>query len=351
MKIAIRTDANGQIATGHLFRCLAIASHLTEEGAEVVFVFAEPEVLSSYPAVTKYPCRVLNSDWRRPDSEIQSLIRLLREEQTDLLLVDTYFASSFYLAVLHKHLPVVYFDDLAKEIYDVSMLIHCIPETDYGRYLQRYRDRDTEVCCGLEYCPMRDEFRNCSRNSERPRRILITTGGTDPLNLQYRLLDRFVRNSGLASFCFTAVSGALNVNYPRLRQLEELYPERVTVLRNTMDMAELMKNSMLAVSACGTTLYEMCACGLPAVAFAIADNQLSVGRTMHQLGLIRYCGDARSLGIEESVEKNLEEMIADPEKLQTMGREIQLRIDGRGTDRICRKIIGLCSSPGTTGRN
>ncbi|MBQ1426693.1 MAG: hypothetical protein IIZ03_07210, partial [Succinivibrionaceae bacterium] len=51
------------------------------------------------------------------------------------------------------------------------------------------------------------------------------------------------------------------------------------------------------------------------------------------------------------MEKNLEEMIADPEKLQTMGREIQLRIDGRGTDRICRKIIGLCSSPGMTGRN
>lgn len=38
-------------------------------------------------------------------------------------------------------------------------------------------------------------------------------------------------------------------------------------------MSELMQQCDMAVSAAGSTLYELCACGMPTITYVLADNQ------------------------------------------------------------------------------
>ena len=62
----------------------------------------------------------------------------------------------------------------------------------------------------------------------------------------------------------------------------------VHVSRNSDDLAPLMREADLVVSAAGITLYELCAVGVPTVAVPIVDNQLA-----NALGFAkRGCGAA-----------------------------------------------------------
>lgn len=59
-------------------------------------------------------------------------------------------------------------------------------------------------------------------------------------------------------------------------------------------MASLMQTCDLAVSAAGTTLYELCALGIPSVSFALADNQLAAAKAFDEAGAIPWAGDIRT---------------------------------------------------------
>ncbi|MBQ8878073.1 MAG: hypothetical protein IJ029_05040, partial [Lachnospiraceae bacterium] len=62
---------------------------------------------------------------------------------------------------------------------------------------------------------------------------------------------------------------------------------------NITDMAALMSTCDLAVSAAGTTLYELCALGVPAISFTMADNQLVAAKAFDEAGAIPCAGDIR----------------------------------------------------------
>ncbi|MGN0938043.1 MAG: glycosyltransferase [Selenomonas sp.] len=56
------------------------------------------------------------------------------------------------------------------------------------------------------------------------------------------------------------------------------------------NMAELMASADLALGAGGTTTWERCYLGLPALVTAIAENQFAVAADCGAAGLIRYLG-------------------------------------------------------------
>ena len=344
MKIAIRVDANEIVATGHLVRDIAIANQLRKFNAEVLFILAEAKQLDRLEQ-NKFPYRILHSDWRRLDEELPALKKLIAEEHVDLIMVDSYSASNFYLADLNGILPVIYIDDLSKEIYDIAMVIHYIPNIDETEYKLRYRNASpgTRVYTGLKYCPLRDEFNNLRyrKIQSRPLNILLTTGGTDPLNLEFKILNKILSSSELGNFTVDVIIGDLSTHFEELDELRRRDTARVRLHQHVVHMSSFMRNSRIAVSACGTTLYELCACGLPSVAFAIADNQLKVGEYMDRLQLINYCGDARNCKIEDFVIEQVEKLAGNEELLTRISSSIVDAVDGDGTERIAEKIIAL----------
>ena len=68
---------------------------------------------------------------------------------------------------------------------------------------------------------------------------------------------------------------------------EEVFDE------SRLSALEVRLAQYLAVSAAGTTLYELCALGVPAVSFTMADNQLTAARAFADAGAIPCAGDIR----------------------------------------------------------
>ena len=59
-------------------------------------------------------------------------------------------------------------------------------------------------------------------------------------------------------------------------------------------MAAIMKQCDFAISAAGTTLYELSAIGVPTISITFADNQLIMAETFHETDAIPYAGDLRN---------------------------------------------------------
>ena len=108
------------------------------------------------------------------------------------------------------------------------------------------------------------------------------------------------------------------------------------------DMAGLMRACDLAVSAAGTTLYELCAAGVPSVSFTMADNQLPCSREMERFAGIPCAGDVRStpdlIGRLLSLLFSLAE---NPQKRSALSRSMHAAIDGKGSERIARELLLL----------
>jgi spore coat polysaccharide biosynthesis predicted glycosyltransferase SpsG len=256
---------------------------------------------------------------------------------------------------LKKLGKLILMDDFGKQGYPADVVINY---NIYAKELpyERLYPQDTMRLLGCSYVPLRDEFvrgeqralRNQrERNEDKAqsnycdvRNVLISTGGADEFNLAGALIRRLKAEPIFTSLVFRVVVGPLNKNYPELVQMSEVDPH-IIVHHNVSDMAVLMQHCDAAISAGGSTLYELCACGVPTVSFSFADNQLQGVRGFSEHNIISYAGDMRWKPEEtlEIVVQKLSELCSDAELRSKLSMKMQELVDGFGARRIAEKLL------------
>ncbi len=110
---------------------------------------------------------------------------------------------------------------------------------------------------------------------------------------------------------------------------------------NEQNMSGLMQKCDVAISAAGSTLYELCACGTPTITYTLADNQLIAAEEFQNRGLMVNAGDCRNNDIFiDKIVEILRDLIDDKYKRQQMSFCMQLLIDGRGAQRLVDELLG-----------
>ncbi|CDB90435.1 putative uncharacterized protein [Clostridium sp. CAG:253] len=293
----IRADANNEIATGHVMRCMSIADEMEQSNIKVCFLTADhnADVLIKKRG---FEVKCLDSVWNNLENEISEgkLITLLKNtDDLEGIIVDTYYVTESYLQILHDICKTIYIDDIfSLKRYPVDILINY---NIYGEDLD-YKSRclpDTEILLGTKYVPLRKEFKNIDKKiREKVKAVFVSTGGTDNYNIAGNLLCEIFekKDSELSKLNFHVISGVMNKNMPYLLEMEKKY-KNIIVYQNVSDMSEIMMKCDIAVSACGSTMYELCACGLPIVTYSFADNQMPGIRKFAEKGIACNCGDLR----------------------------------------------------------
>jgi RimJ/RimL family protein N-acetyltransferase len=103
-------------------------------------------------------------------------------------------------------------------------------------------------------------------------------------------------------------------------------------------MAELMAWADVALSAAGTTCWEMCLLGLPALIVDLAQNQVSVAQRLDELGIARHIGSSSNCS-DTRIASELTRLLASSEtrnRMSRLGREL---VDGRGASRVCAAML------------
>lgn len=312
-KLYIRVDMNSVIATGHVMRCLAIADLLQQNGIASVFLLADDNAVDII-AKKGYKYKVLNSTWNSLDGELEILVDYIRNRDNEAraLLIDTYMVTEKYLSEVSKYIETIYIDDLNMMIYPVHKIICYAYYWEKFRYVERYEKafKEKKICqvpqfyFGPRYAPLRLEFYNLTPHhiKEKIDSILIMSGGTD----QYHVIDRLLEHIDVLKYqSIYIICGKYSMDFEMLK-LKYSLCKNIYIYKNVENIIDYMMKSDFAISAGGTTLYELCAVGLPTISYSIADNQLDNVKKFHEEEIIEYLGDMR----EKDVEKNLPTVIS-----------------------------------------
>jgi len=338
----IRADANKEIATGHVMRCLSVAVEIRKMGGECVFITSDENATSLIKS-HGFETICLHSRWDCLERETLKLISLIREKMTKKLIIDSYYVTEKYLKELGQYTRLVYIDDMNFFKYPVSMIINYNIFHSVFSYPETYKGTGTRLLLGCEFAPLREEFAGVSFQVREPvRKILITTGGSDPYNVAGKLLDRIATENLNEDICFQVVAGKFNSHLEHLSRLARI-KRNIVLCHDVESMSALMRDCDLAITAGGFTMYELCACGVPSVCFSYADNQLNGVKGFQKAGLMAYAGDVRNNEEQclSQILSHIRTYIENPDSRKEISVSMQKLVDGKGASRIAEAILAL----------
>ena len=333
--IYIRADANRCIGVGHIMRCMSIADAIKKIGEKVCFLVAD-ENGRALVEQRGFSCIVLHTDWRQLEQELPSVKELLKKEGINGILIDSYYVTEKYLSTLQKYRKVIYIDDMNKFLYPCDILINYSVYAEDISYRSSYLH--TKLLLGCQYAPLRREFADIppKRIRKKGEHILVLTGGSDPYHFALRFvkegIERWKRKEERLQFYI--ICGKYNVDIAELQEIGEQYQE-VIIYKHTENLAAIMKDMDIAISAGGSTLYELCACGVPTITYQFADNQEKNVRKFDEIGLMQNSGDIRTpeYSFGKLLDK-IEKLSKDKKERENLSNKMQQMIDGQGARRI-----------------
>lgn len=349
----IRADGSAKTGAGHLMRCLTIADAARDpEG--VCFLCAD-EASAELVRKRDFAVKVLSGPaFSMQEAEcICTLVEKGKAEQP-IFLVDSYLATSEYLRQLALVGKVAYLDDLMEQAYaGVDWIINYNIYADQKKYGELYSKavKQPEFLLGADYIPLRPQF--CRKralsvmetidgmNQAAISRILITTGGGDDRNIAGKILETLTAGKGTAELEYHVVCGAFNPHWESLEILAAKGPN-IHLHYHVQDMAALMGECECAVTAGGTTIYELCAVGIPFVCFSYADNQEQLVQYIGHNEMGICAGDYRREEgkVLEEIRKGVLQLLENKEISKRYIENAGNRVDGMGVGRIAERILG-----------
>ena len=277
--------------------------------------------------------------------ELPSLLEIVKKEKAELVIVDSYYVTDEYLKALMKLLPVVYFDDVFEFPYECTAIVNynLFAYEWKQRYLEKYKDKKIQLFIGTKYVPLRKEFsvQVHSYIHVNVRNILVSTGGADPYKIAEKIAREVAKTEELSDVLFHFVVGSLSTNYKKMKELEAS-SENIIIHADVTNMADLMRKNDIAVAAAGSTLYELCVCGIPTVTYTFADNQLPGAETFAKQKIMINLGDyRRTTNFFPHMIEEIVELKKDIRRRVTMSQLMQELVDGKGANRLACEILKI----------
>lgn len=348
--IIFRTDSNPDIGSGHMMRCLSIADAGHKIGEACLFAIASNHFNDEIKD-HGHEVLILNTDYKNMLSDLDRMRQLIKEQRPSALFVDSYQVSYEYLFSLRESCKsigckLIYIDDIVAFAYPCDILLNyniygSDKENEYKDLYQEKGIPCPKLLLGTSYAPLRSEFQSLPKRivKKQAQKILISTGGSDPDHFARDLAGYIVNNnSKFQHFRFHFIIGAMNEDKLEIEEVTALN-DSIILHYNVQHMQPLMSDMDLAISAAGSTLYELCATQTPTITYILADNQILGAKKFEENRVLHCVGDIRELK-RGFIEKLLEEAVrlsGDYEERARIADRQRFVVDGNGA----RRIIGV----------
>ena len=277
-RIALVVNAYDEIGTGHVYRCLSIASKLVFH--DVLFLLDERhqlgiDIINSY----NYPFTLYDGK--------DDLLNRLRQYSPQLVINDILDTSAEYITSLKDEgYFVVNFEDLGTGTEVADVVFDALYEHEIG---------ENNVFTGHKYYILKDEFYFQPQKiiSQGVNNVLVTFGGTDPNNFTEKVID---------SILSTNYEGRINVilglGYDGLERLIEKYEPNpaIQIYKNVSNISEFMFQADIIFTSAGRTMYEVCSLGVPTICLCQNDREMTHVFANESNGFI-------NMGLGEAIEK------------------------------------------------
>lgn len=354
----LRADASLEMGTGHVMRCLTLATALSAKGHDCHFICRDHKghlaemikrcgfkltLLTSIEISVNNTSALSHARWlgctqEQDAKQVLSLIEGLGCA-IDGLIVDHYALDAYWESQLRVRVAqLVVIDDLFDRHHDCDILIN----QNLGSSKAQYKTlvpSDCLILAGIAYAMLRPEFARLrpqsllKKSHAHTKQLLITMGGVDP--------DNYTGNILKALECcdcsvFSKIVVVLGGTAPHIKSVEALAASLsvdVEIKVGVSNMAEIMSDADVAFGAAGSTSWERCCLGLPTLLFVIADNQVKLAEL-----LARH--NAAMRVDMESICDSVKRMLDDDGFYKETSEAAAALCDGMGAERVVASING-----------
>jgi UDP-2,4-diacetamido-2,4,6-trideoxy-beta-L-altropyranose hydrolase len=340
--LLFRSDAGPDVGTGHVMRSLALAQAWQARGGHAVFL-SRCGSPSLRERIESSGLGFIPLERSHPDPmDLATTLALLSRLSADgpvWVVVDGYvFEASYQEAVRSAGYRLLVIDDTNHlPRYSADILLN----QNIGADALVYRcNPDAIMLRGTAFALLRREFWGRGGVPRKPtgipRRILVTMGGADPENVTLSVL-RALGADPPGDIEVTAVIGASNPHHESLLEAASAFRVPIRLVRNVAEMPELMSWADVAVSAGGSTTWELAYMGVPAVLLVLAGNQRAIAEGLDEAGAGLNLGPAACASAPEIV-ACVGRILRHPAIRRRMSARGVALVDGTGPMRVCDAI-------------
>ncbi|WP_433300110.1 PseG/SpsG family protein [Actinoplanes sp. CA-030573] len=327
--VGIRCDAGARTGVGHLVRCVALAEELVARGAGVRFLSDLGGVEWATAQLTQR-----GLPWHPPPFDPVGFVAAVERLEIDAVVIDSYtLPPQHSVAVRKTGRPVL-----------------AIVDGDFrGQTADIYVDQNLDAViddpeavglAGLDYALLRGSVRQLRPlsppvgSSARTPKVVAFFGGTDA----YRAAPQIARLLARTGVPFDAtIIGANEELRAELAQVAAGPGQRFDIIPPTDDLPKLLAGADLAVSASGTSTWELLCLGLPSALVWVVDNQIiGYDRTIAR-GYAAGLGQLGHLG-DDSV-TTLRSLLTDAGRRTELAARAWAAVDGRGVERVTDALL------------
>jgi len=325
--VVFRTNASSSIGMGHLNRCISIAEEMVTRGWMVSFVVRRAKREDPYGRLRSTVKHILElpaaMDKRK---DLRSMTCLVSDTRPDLTIVDSYEVGEDYLKALQRAgSSTVFIDDLAKIRSGADLILNYnvgFGPKDYSKV------KDARLLLGLKYCPLGKLVLSQRARMSRPfsqpavaKELLVTLGASKHNRTFENILRTLGRLDWLKKVQVTSVRPS-----PR-------YDSRFSFKGYVKDLPALIQKTPLAITAGGSTCYQLACLGVPSLIYILAKNQQRIAEGLDASGLGVNLGPANPFNGEGLLE-TLSDLAQDQRMRERMAKTAFGAVDGLGARRI-----------------
>jgi len=366
--VYFRVDASSMIGLGHLYRCTVIANTAKMHGFKVHFICRENTTYDynllkkmelDFTLLSSSEHNQITDEIGRKEVYSGWLGATSREDSRQV--IDIIKSSNVkHKVIISDHygtdkewddLVVVYCDVLVKlsdrpiTKTSADIVLDQTLERDRSEY-NKVTANDCEVLAGTKYSlinpaflKLRDEAIKRRRNNNVLQNVLVSFGGSDPLNLTKRFFEHLANYPQPISY--DVVCGSCN---PHLLEIQETIDKltennyNISLHIDTSEMPKLMLNADIAVGAAGSACWERAILGLPSIIVAFENNQIDISSSLKDK---RAALTVELEHFESDITESMALLCNDLDLRKEISINSSLLCDGHGAERLITRLKEL----------
>ena len=360
--VLIRTNAGSFTGIGHLVRCLQLAEQLLTRNAQVIFVldFIEPKI-EAFLANSKVEALYHEIQPEISAEKDSSLfLTLLNKYQATHVIVDDYRLDNDWETLIqkqskHAFVMLAIDDTLRKHQCDLIVDMKWRGNNTNTAYDQLV-SKETTKLLGPAYVLLNEQYQMKLPNNAQPIKmtdkafainqhatscftVMFGLGGGGDISQCQQLVDSVLANANILNFNIKilVVLGPLAINSDSfIEKYSDI--ENVELIIGETNLFPYLQRTHLYIGAAGGILYQLLALSIPALTFAIAENQDSQRQQLEQLG--HYFHLDKFSDISPDILIQFIKRIANsyPRILHLL-QNANVKIDGMGTNRVAKALL------------
>lgn len=282
MRFLIRADANFEVGSGHLMRCIAIGQMLVDGGHKVIFL-TQTENKNLLNRI-KMENIILKKMVKTSDisDDLKKTLEEAKKINIDWIITDGYeFETEYQMAIKKEGFKLMCIDDIANCHYVSDIVLNQNLNAD--KLFKYSCEKNTKLFLGSNYLLLRKEFwtqKNIKNKNKKCKRILVSFGNSNVINKDYflEIIETLAKYPN-----FKKITVVSNPCYFEKINIDS----KINVFDFNNKFIEIIKETDLGIIAMGLTSIELLWMGIPFVS-TIMNTKQDIYRYVYEKKGIKF---------------------------------------------------------------